>query len=295
MRKAFVSLLLFAASPLAAQDAPPPQTAAASPPASDDAGIVVKGTREEVRHELWQILDTTEGHYARFDSAFCPKVIGFDREWTPILENLIRQNAERAGLRPAAEPCTPTAIVFFIDQPQALMQGLLKRYPTLFTGDYTYPSATRRMIAEKQPYYAWRLVVLRSVDGVESRDHHVRVVATRLASGVRYDVVDSYLVMDITKTPGMTLGQIADFATLQLLTQIVPDSVAASRPDSMLRLFEVADPTTLPARMNAFDRGMLAGLYDANFRDVPGNMQRSKLSRSIIEQMRADGEPVVEK
>lgn len=289
MRIHLIGLLLTLAAPLAAQERAPDPAAAADA----DSPIVVQGAREQVRNELWRILDTTEDHYARFDEAFCPRVIGFDAEWTPVLENLIRENAVRAGLTPRAAPCAPTAVVIFIDRPQELMQGLHRKMHGLFEGQYA--AENRRLIDRYRPAYSWKAIELRSIDGVTVRDGSVRAIATRLSSNVRYDILNSYLVLDITKTPGMTLGQIADFASLHLLAEVAPESTASARSDSMLRLFEVADPTTLPARMNAFDRGMIAGLYDPDLDDAPAGNQRGRLAQTILREMREEGERAGEK
>jgi hypothetical protein len=181
-------------------------------------------------------------------------------------------------------------VVFFIDRPQELMQGLHRKMHGLFEGQYA--AENRRLIERYRPAYSWKAIELRSIDGVTVRDRRVRAIATRLSSNVRYDIVNSYLVLDITKTPGMTLGQIADFASLQLMSEIAPESTGRSRPDSMLRLFEVADPTSLPARMTAFDRGMIAGLYDPDLDDAPAGTQRGRLAQTILREMHEDGEQV---
>jgi hypothetical protein len=286
----------FAAAALALAAASAPSLADEAPADSHD--IVVEGTRQQVRNEIAHLLDDQGEQLARFENGFCPKVIGFDAEWTPKLENLIREDAAAAGIKPDPVPCRPTAVLIFTEAPQELVTGLRTRMPGLFEGLQT--AQTSAMVAEARPFYGWRAVDLRDRDGRELQSAssigsstwnnsptHAKIVRnapnSRLQSAVRYEIVNSYLVADITKTPGMTLGQIADFAALEFLLDLERDAPMQARQDSMLRLFDVADPTTLPPRMSDFERNLLGGLYSQRENNVRANQQRGRIARYIAQ------------
>lgn len=283
--------LLAQVQPAPDQPSHAPPSEGAAPPAATGGDITVLGRKEEIRNELKQLLNEQDDQLARFESEFCPRVIGFDKEWTPIIERLIRENVVAAGFKAEPAPCTPTAVVIFSYEPQALMAGLRERMPGLFTG-FT-PVQLDRLTKPVRATYSWRAVDMLSRDGIPLQNAEqingepaqAKVVRnaypTRLYSNVRFDIVNSYLVLDINRTPGMSLQQIADFATMHLLLDLSDDAAADARQDSILRLFDAADPATVPATMSAFDRGMLSGLYGQSQNNRRANQQRGRIAEHI--------------
>lgn len=260
---------------------------------SDSPSIVVEGQKKAVRNELKSLLEAEGGQLARFESEFCPKVIGFDSEWTPIVEQLIRENVAAVGMKVEPAPCKPTAVVIFSYDPQDLVKGLRDRMPGLFEG--MPPPQLDRLTAQARGAYSWRAVDMLSRDGVplqpagdiggqQSQAKVVRNAAgSRLVSSVRYDIVNSYLVLDLERTPGMSLNQIAGFATMHLLLDLTERAPEVSRSTSILRLFSGEDPETLPPDLSHFDRLMLEGLYKQRFNNVSANQQRSRIVKHISE------------
>lgn len=277
------------AAPLAAQTAPP--ASATTAPASSD--IVVQGSREELRTQLRQILDTSDGQLARFENAFCPKVIGFPADWTGHLEKMIRANAADAGLRVEPVGCRPTALAIFIDDPQRLVTELRKAMPGLFDG-YT----TREldlMTAVKRPAYGWRTVemtdrnglVLSSVGQINGEASNARIVrnanSSRVTSNVRYDILTSFAAIEIGKTPGHTLRQLADYATMNLMLDLSRDASRKAQPESILSLFSASSPEAAPQEMSAMDKGTLRGLYGLKTNNVSAAVQRGRIAKAMKE------------
>lgn len=265
MRASVTSVVLTAlafATPLAAQNA--------SEDESSDS-IVVEGTREEVRDQIKAILEPSGGQLSRFDRGFCPRIIGFDAEWTSILDDLIRANAESLGVRPQEKGCTPTAIMIFIDEPQELVLGLRKKMPALF--ETLYLPEIRRISEKERATYSWRATGATGRDGrqptgtasINGQNSDAPVIrafsSSRLYSPTAYQIFNSYLIVDIDKTPGMTLQQIADFATMNLLLDLDEEAIAKAPAGSILKLFEGDDPTNVAPGLSNFDQGLLAGLY----------------------------------
>lgn len=274
------------AAPLAAQ-----QTQARAAAANPD--IVVQGSREELRVQLRQILDTSEGQLARFESAFCPKVIGFPADWTGHLEKMIRANAADAGLRVEPVGCRPTGLVIFIDDPQRLIAELRKAMPGLFDG-YT----TREldlMTAVKRPAYGWRTVemmdrnglVLSSVGQINGEAANAKIVrnanSSRVTSNVRYDILTSFAAIEIGKTPGHTLRQLADYATMNLMLDLSRDASHKAQPESILSLFSAPSPEAAPQQMSTMDKGTLRGLYGLKANNVSAAVQRGRIAKAMKE------------
>lgn len=285
---ATVASATLSAAPLAAQ-----QTPAAAKDAANNPDIVVQGTREELRTQLRQILDTSDGQLARFETQFCPKVIGFPADWTRHLETMIRANAAEAGLKVEPAGCRPTALAIFIDDPQRLVVELRKAMPGLFDG-YT----TRELdllTASKRPAYNWRTVemvdkngvVLAAAGQINGEVSTARIVrnanSSRVTSNVRYDIMTSFAAIDITKTPGHTLRQLADYATMNLMLDISRDAARKAQPESILALFEAASPQAAPPQMSAMDKGALRGLYAQRTNNVSAAVQRGRMAKAMKE------------
>lgn len=278
-----------AAWPLAAQPAPEPDA-----PAPD---IVVKGKKQELRNEIKNLLKSSEDQLARFESEFCPTVIGFDPEWTPILEQLIRDNVVAVDMKVEPAPCKPTAVIIFSYDPQDLVKGLRGRMPGLFEG--MAPVQLDRLTAEVKGAYSWRAVdvlsregiPLQTAEGIAGTPSRAKVVRnatpSRLVRNVRYDIVNSYLVLDLERTPGMSLNQIAAFATMHLLLDLSEEAPDVSRSTSILRLFSGESPESSPPELSSFDRLMLEGLYRQRFNDVSAHQQRGRIAEHI---RKGDGE-----
>ena len=283
---------ILTAAPLAAQT-----SATASAPTKvtsvGNSDIVVQGSREELRVQLRQILDTSDGQLARFESAFCPKVIGFPKDWTGHLEKMIRANAADAGLKVEPVGCRPTAMVIFIDDPQRLVIELRKAMPGLFDG-YT----TREldlMTAVKRPAYGWRTVemmdkngvVLSSVSQINGEASNARIVrnanSSRVTSNVRYDILTSFAAIEIGKAPGHTLRQLADYATMNLMLDLSRDAARKAPPESILAMFEAATPEAAPQQMSAMDKGSLRGLYAQKNNNVSAAVQRGRIAKAMKE------------
>ena len=295
MRRLFSALLAatvacatLTAAPLAAQQAP-----ATAPSRATNPDIVVQGTREALRTQLRQILDTSDGQLARFESQFCPKVIGFPADWTRHLETMIRANAADAGLKVEPVGCRPTAMVIFIDDPQRLVIELRKAMPGLFDG-YT----TREldlMTAVKRPAYGWRTVemmdknglVLSSVSQINGEASNARIVrnanSSRVTSNVRYDILTSFAAIEIGKAPGHTLRQLADYATMNLMLDLSRDAARKAPPESILAMFEAATPEAAPQQMSAMDKGSLRGLYAQKNNNVSAAVQRGRIAKAMKE------------
>ena len=189
--------------------------------------------------------------------------------------------------------CKPTALVIFIDDPQRLVTELRKAMPSLFDG-YTAKELDL-MTAAKRPAYGWRTVemmdknglVLSSVGQINGEASNARIVrnanSSRVTSNVRYDILTSFTAIEIGKTPGHTLRQLADYATMNLMLDLSRDATRKAQPESILSLFSASSPEAAPQEMSAMDKGTLRGLYGLKANNVSAAVQRGRIAKAMKE------------
>lgn len=283
---ALIGTALLFAAPAAAQDSTP----APAPAPSRSEIIVERSTQKEVREQLWETLETTEGYITTFSDPFCPGVVGLGPDVALALVERVRANAAAAGYDVPEAPCKPNAIIIFANDPQAIVKGLRQKRSGLFESNYT--AEIRSLVDQPRPYYAWKVIEERTVDGIPIRDGENRQAqATRLSANVRYDIVGSYIVLDVNKTPGMSVSQLADFVTLHSLIELDRAAADKSQPASILRLFNIDDPALLPDSMSAQDKAMIAGMADDTLARLNAGRQRNRLATTITRELEEQQAP----
>lgn len=289
-------LLAFAAAlafPVYAQPAAPP---------SDEA-IVVEGSRRSIRSTLEQIIaETDSDQLARFEHKICPKVLGLPADWSSVVDRLIRENITSAGRETEATGCQPNAVAMFVDRPDDFVRGLYANEPSFFS---MTPSAFESFAAEGRPAYSWQVTetygsmgqTLRSLETLTYQDPNSGAIITtrlgprtklandetgsRLQTGVREEIELSFVAIDSSQIDGLTLRQLADFATMHLLLDIKPDASARSST-SILSLFHArGNGAPRPLRMSELDWGALSGFYSQRRNNLTAAQQRQNIAATI--------------
>jgi hypothetical protein len=278
-----IPALLLAASPAAMAAAP-----------AKDSEIVVKGSNQEIRDTLKDMIDEAKSseQLGRFEQKLCPRVIGYPADWTETLQRLVRKNATAAGLKLQKDDCRPNALIIFIDEPQKLVSELGKAQPDFF--GFKTGEERAAIAAEYQPIYSWRVTDIRSANGEElgrvnqfnggPADAYIvrNAKATRTSENTRQDITLSFAVMDIKRTEGKTMRQLADIATMHLLLDLAKDADKAANPDSILTLFaNDAEPTSMPKRMSVMDKAVLSGMYRYGDNAQKANVQRGRIAQEV--------------
>ena len=304
---AVLALMAFG-TPLAAQDiALPegfgeqraPQGVIASPDTSDlehrapeeSNEIVVTGyRREEIRNHVYEVIDVDADQLARREEPFCPRVVNFPEEYLPIIERLIRENARKANVPLAPEECLADAFAVFARDPQAFTKAVYEDYPSYF--DSLNRPERRRMIAEEQPVYTWTLKVLRDRYGGTLPGDPPRISGvdiSRLTRNVRQDIEGTFVIIDIDRTRNMTLQQLADFIFLNMVIDFKEDARENSAPDSILHLFEHADPIDAPQDMSPMDLALVEAFYAQPRNDRSARVQRGRITDYIVAKLESQG------
>jgi len=293
---ASAAALLLTAVPATAQIGVRASTAAET---QADEPIVVQGQRREIAKALRKLITPTDSEQlARFEDEVCPIVIGMPKDWTATLTRMIRNNVVAVGGKVGKPGCTVNAAVIFIDQPLELIQAFAKEEPGFFN---MTPRELAKFTAVQRPVASWHVTDTRGRDGEElgsvrsivdpgsgarlpadSSAKVTRGVTTgRLVSPVREDMLVGFVVFDRMATPGKSLRQLADLATMHLLLDINPEA-STRDPGSILSLFEpAAAGVTPPPRLSRFDRGTLRGFYTQRENNRSARQQAENIAKAI--------------
>jgi hypothetical protein len=287
--------LLAASAPAAAQIGVRASTADSS---QSQESIVVQGQRRQIAQALRKLITPTDSEQlARFEDAVCPIVIGMPKDWTAKLTRMIRDNVAAVGGTVGKPGCTINAAAIFIDQPLELIKAFADAEPGFFN---MTPRELAHFTAVQRPVASWHVTDMRGRDGEElgsvrsivdpgsgaqlpvdgSAKVTRNVTIGRLVSPVREDMLVGFVVIDRQQTPGRSLRQLADLATMHLLLDV--NQEAGTRdPGSILSLFEQRDGAPAPMRLSQFDRGALRGFYTQRENNRSARQQAENIAREI--------------
>lgn len=253
--------------------------------------IVVQGQRRQIAQALRKLIEPSDSEQlARFEDQVCPMVIGMPKDWTAKLTRMIRDNVLAIGGKVGKPGCKINAAVIFIDQPLELIKAFADAEPGYFN---MTPRELAQFTAAQKPVASWHVSDMRGRDGEElgqvgslmgfPADAKVvrSATASRLVSNVREDMLVGFVVVDRLATPGKSLRQLADLATMHLLLDV--NQQAGTRdPGSILSLFEDRpEGQSAPLRLSKFDRGALRGFYTQRENNRTASQQAENIARAI--------------
>ena len=285
---AALAAALLATSPANAQAGASQDTAVTATP---EESVVVQGQRREIAKALRKLIAPSGSEQlARFEDEVCPIVIGMPKDWTASLTRMIRANVTSVGGKVGKPGCTVNAAVIFIDQPLELIKALADAEPGFFNMS---PRQLQHFTAAPRPVASWHVTDTRSRDGQEMGQmgavggvpSNARInrsaAASRLYSNIREDMLVGFVVIDRMATPGKSLRQLADLATMHLLLDINPEA-GEQDPGSILSLFEAGNTgAAAPARLSRFDRGALTGFYTQRENNRTAAQQANNIAKAI--------------
>ena len=263
-----------AAVPLAAQSTPPAEPAQA-PAASADArpsGDEIVVTGKTARPSGNQVLDEARRitrinpHEAyvvalpRFWEPVCPGVAGLRTEYAEAMIDRMRGTIARLKAPLAKENCSPNLVVAFVNDGASFLADLKRDRPDLF--HLVSQPEQGELMAEEAPVRVWNNIAMRWTGaGAPPRDGSKASVWGQLdrnAMPESYDIVSALVVFDRDAVKGLTLTQLADYATMRGLSHTRP----ASGGQPMATILSLFDADGMgPDEMTDFDRGYLRSLY----------------------------------
>ena len=216
----------------------------------------------------------------RFEDRLCPGIVGLRVEAAETLVGLMRANFEALGLSAApAASCSPNVVVAFVEDGAAFLKNLSDRQDRIFADMERHEREA--LLAETGPARAVLKVWSRSRDGltIARRDsltdlpRSVQQMAhSKIYTADRHDIVAALVLIDRDALAGLSLQQLADYATFRALTRTQPPEEA--RGASIVGLFDSANR---PAGLTEFDRKFLATLYEG-VPNLPGSARLAALT-----------------
>ena len=296
LHAAIAAALLASAAPSAAQIGVRSSTSADD---QSQESVVVQGQRREIAQALKKLIEQADNEqFARFEDEVCPIVIGMPRDWTASLTRMIRDNVTALGGKVGKPGCTRNAAVIFIDEPHELVKAFAEAAPGYF--DMT-PRQLKQFTSVQRPVTSWHVTDIRGKDGEElgsvrsvvdgmagvnlptaSGAHVTRSISSsRLYTPVRQDMLVGFVVIDRKATPGKSLRQLADLATMHILLDVNQEA-GGRDPGSILSLFEErGEGIAAPARLSKFDRGALRGFYTQRENNRSARQQAENIAKAI--------------
>lgn len=291
----FATVLLCAAAPLAplaaqdyANDGGEAEREAREQRVQDDA-IIVTGqapdaSRAEIHRQARDIAVSDNVYdvpLARFEAPLCPGIAGLTGDTAGLMIDRIRDNARFVDLRVQDDGCTPNFVVAFVDDGQAMLARMIDESPARFQ---YLSSVEKREMLEPGPVRVWTDVQPATRDGmrigrgrnlVNPPSMRAEMAHSKIYTTIRHDIAMVWVIVDRDAARGMSLQQLADYATMRGLVRTRPDD--DMEISSILGLFNSNGPW--PGELTDFDRAYLTAVYDS----IPNLPAARKLGRVATE------------
>jgi len=268
--------------------------------AQDDDTIVVTGEAEPVTvravHRQARDIAVQQGNVydvplARFEDRLCPGVTGLTPDIAGLIIDRVRANAQMLGVRVQGDGCAANFVIVFTPDGEALMRRLMVENPQNFQ---YLDQGKKDDILEPGPVHVWTSVEPRTLTGMpiaQVRDltrpptMGVHAAHTRIYTTTRRDITAVMIAFDNEAVRNLSVGQLADYATMRGLAQTRP--VEGMAIDSILSLFGGTD--TPPQRLTNFDLAYLNALY-ADLPNLPAAMKLGNVGDELRELTRVGSE-----
>ena len=254
---------LCAAFPAAAPNDPSPE------PSEGQTTIVVTGDapvpdNEEVYGQARDVsrvgrYQLYEEALPRFEAPICPAVFGLRDDYAAEIVARIRDNVTRLEVSLQDRGCEPNLLVAFMTDGRQFLADFERQRPEMFS----WVPATERdeILNQPSPVRVWTNIALRWAGNGPPPPNwpydrpSVRGQLDRSSMPEAKDIMSAVVLFDQETVVGMTLEQLADYATMRGLT----NTRAASGDGPMATILAMFDEGT--AELTPFDIGYLRSLY----------------------------------
>jgi hypothetical protein len=249
-----------------------PSGAQAAPPTTETT-IVVTGeapgpvSSSEVYDQALEVtrIDPRQTYMQalpRFEMPLCPGVFGLRGDYAQEMVARIRANASGLKVKLAPPGCSPNLMIAFQDDSRAFLSNLAEQQPRMF--ELVSSPERTELLDQPAPVRVFSLIVKRWTgasappDGWPKQRPSVWGQVSRLALPEANDINLALVVFNREAVVGMSLTQLADYATMRGLSHTRPiDSGQAM--STILALF--SDESREPGELTTFDRSYLHSLY----------------------------------
>ena len=275
---------------------PPPYKQVDQAPTAEPAlpDVTIQAQREAMERRVWAFVassnrEPSDVSLARWNKPICPLTVGLPAEQTEFFRARLSEIAAAAGAPLAPQPCRGNFVVIVSAEPDAVLRAWYARDYRIF-GD-----ATRNRIDEllkaARAVRVWYNTNSESASGSPSATG-VRglVMAGRSSLVVDGTAEDSRIVsnavrafasvivaVDSSRTKGINLNQLAEYAAVVGLAEIQLDADVGATP-TILRLFSTSGEAK-PTGLSAWDTAFLKALYHTSQK---ADLQRAAIAHSMV-------------
>lgn len=223
---------------------------------------------------------------AKFAFPVCVTVLGLAPEDAEVIAERIRENAEALGVGADRKPdCTPTVRVAFMAPSAGPAEGWLTADSPQLAHLANYQR--ERVLGEKGPVRAWNKAAVRDFFGRAMLVGETTWIdpppQSRSDPLVTTEITGAAVLIAREAAEGLTLGQLADYATLRALLGTGPVEGGAPAA-TILTLFADAEP---PEGLTDFDRALVRELYDASRNAKPRRVYND-IAQAVVKAERSD-------
>ncbi len=228
------------------------------------------------------------GKIARWKTGICPLTIGLSPQFNQFVTQRILRAAMLAGAPlDTAEPCRPDLLVLATAQPQALLDFIRAKRPSLL--GFHYRPQAERIATMRLPIQAWYSTATEDFDGFITADlasgdlgygvmsthgadggalgglaglPNLRVSGNRaIGNGLKSEFTTAIIVVDTGKIAGREIGALADYIAMLALSQAETYDVCRDVPTITNLLASGCAAGTQPEGLTDIDATYLRGLY----------------------------------
>ena len=237
-----------------------------------------------------------QNQLSRRMSAYCPKVLGLEDKYVPLVEAKLEEAEEAARLKRLPAGCTTDMLVIFTQNGDALMEALQKKKPVFFL--YLEPWKSRELFKSGRAVRWWYENQGKSQNGatvgndpraaqagasVAELTTNQIYSASLITTPIKVNLSGNVVVIDVSKAEGYPLNAIASYAAMVSFAQVsARDNVLGDVP-SVLGMFNRPGPRGEALKdLTVWDRAYLSALYK-----IPMNRnfdrQRNALRGAMLE------------
>jgi hypothetical protein len=243
--------------------------------ASEPGTITVTGNREKqaaaAANQAKAITPKPAGDVPlpRHFAPLCVMTFGIDPNYGAVLAERVTANTKALGLPVGGQGCSPNVWIGFVRNSKDQVKRLRETNPEMFRDMKQFE--IDRIFKGSGAVQVWHSTEQRSYDGkplatmtINGREvkTNPQYQAGRTVSPIRTDINGSLVIFDLDRANGLTVQQLADYATMRILVPVldIAEVEPGSTVPSILALFaKGADPR--PDGLTEFDWAYLSGFY----------------------------------
>lgn len=231
---------------------------------------------------------------ARWNGPVCIGVVNLRGEVAQYIVDRASDVARELGLSAGEPGCSPNVLIIAAADGRAVADGIVEARRSAFRPGGSGMTRSLRALEEfrtsEAPVRWWHVSapvdsetgqLATRLPGYDAPMTNVSS-ASRIRTDIRDDLLKAIIVVDVQKTAGVSLAQLADYCALVALAQVDPEADVAAF-ETVLNVF--ADPAT--PGLTPWDMDYLKALYGVEQNSVGANARGAEIVDQMMRRARA--------